>query len=65
MDHSEKAGLAVSRNQWPLAQLHSTILIDDIGFNAMASPGVVLSIYPAGQSVRELIINSTRRTSSY
>lgn len=61
MHQSEKAGLAVSRNQRPLAQLHSTILIDDIGFNAMASPGVVLSIYPAGQSVGGLIINNNRK----
>ena len=65
MYQSEKAGLAVSRNQWPLAQLHSTILIDNFGFNAMASPGVVLSIYPAGQSVRGLISTITGRTNAY
>lgn len=61
MCQSEKAGRAVSRNQWPLAQLHSSVHTDDIEFNVMAPPGVALSICPAGQRVRGLIINNNKK----
>ena len=61
MYQNEKAGLAVSRNQWPLAQLHSSVHTDDVELNAMAPPGVALSICPAGQRVRGLIINNNKK----
>lgn len=44
MHQSEKAGLVVSRTQWPLAQLHGTTCTGHLELHAMAPPGVVLCI---------------------